>query len=430
MRLLIVLGIVILNVAAIAAQRPSIRGRMLEKYGTSAWNQRRSTNRVLKSSDDFSRKLVKEVAKKDRGNFIVSPLGVSMTLAMSAFGARGRTEMQLRKALGLSNDEESRKIGYQTVTDYLNSFQKAELHVANRVFLSSEITPNPQFADTMERAFRSQAQTLNFYDAAKSSQTINRWGAAETNNRITEVVSPGDFGSDTVMTLVNAVYFKGTWLKKFDPEVTRDSPFYHEDGTHKNIPTMDAVLNVTYGEYPEVDATFIQLPYQSEDNQHNISMFIVLPNKRDGLTTVDENYDKISISQLIQRGIYQNVDMLIPKFKIEGELDLNGPLQRMGMTDMFDASRADFSGITGGGYTQDPNEVISTGRIVVNKVMQKAVVEVNEEGSEAAAVTVELFESRSFGPKYTRFIANHPFYAIIATTGKHPINLFTLRFTG
>ncbi|XP_043283181.1 uncharacterized protein [Venturia canescens] len=405
---------VLASSTTLATGSPSQNDQSKFTYGASSLLRQIAVSQVTNGAAKFSGRLVQQVAANDRAGFVISPLGAGLTLSMASFGARTSTENVFLKALGLPCVENVRKVGLQTVVDQLNSFKDVTLYVANGAFVSSRIQPDPEFVGATKKTFGSSVETVDFSKPAEATKVINDWSKEKTRYWIPEIVTPEDLDDGTSLVLTSAVYFKAKWLKQFNREQTAESMFYREDGTTKQALSMTAIHNIPYGEYPEVKAKFIQLPYQS-----NVSMFVLLPDEINGLGYLEANFHKIRLRKLIQRGKERLVNIQLPKIKLESGIQLKEPLTRMEMGNLFDPDNADFTGIV-----QFP-------RIFIKKIIQKAVIEIDEEGTEAAAATGAIFGTRSTsGPKYLPFIVNRCFVAIIATTNKNPVNIFTARFTG
>lgn len=375
---------------------------------------------VTHSANAFSGKFVEAVGESISGNLICSPISASMVLSMAAFGAQSDTEQEMRAVLELPrNDFDIEKIGFQALIDSFASYQQVELRLANKIYLPIHINPKPEFMEITRRYFHSEAERLDFHYSESSTKIINKWCEKQTNNRIKDIISPDDINDQTALVLVNAVYFKGIWLTEFDVTNTSPLPFYVNGITKKLVPTMYVRNRYRYGKLSKFNAKFVELPYKSEDSNHAISMFIILPNNRTkGLAYLEENFRYIDLAELINRGEETDVKLRLPKFKIESTIPLQEPLERIGMKSIF--KRPNFTGI------------IDTPPLRVTKIVQKAFIEIDEKGSEAAAATAMGVGFRSLFPSNpaVQFFANHPFIAIIATTNSNPVNLFTARYTG
>ncbi|XP_057318329.1 serpin A11-like [Microplitis mediator] len=352
---------------------------------------------VSTAANKFSNNFYKAVADSESGNFICSPVSVDIVLSMTNFGARGNTQKQLESSLSLPCDKTVAKQGFQQLINSFNNVKGAELKLANKVFTASNSKLQSDFQEITKTYFGSESQSVDFTNTEAAAATINNWCAEKTNNRITELFKPNDV-EGFLLVLVNAVYFKGKWADKFNPERTRSSPFQIDENTTKDVQMMYKMANYNWGDLDTIEAKYIELPYESKDDSEAISMFIILPDKHSGLRDVENRIHNINFSSL--EGPKREVALHLPKFKIESKLDLKPILRNMGITEMFEDS-ADFTGI------------MEDTQLKVSKVFQKAFIEVNEEGTEAAAVTGMGFISISM-PR--EFIVNRPFICAIVKT--------------
>ncbi|XP_076242562.1 antichymotrypsin-2 isoform X6 [Calliopsis andreniformis] len=358
---------------------------------------------VSQGSNEFASSLFQAVVEENRGNLIMSPLSVSVVLAMAAYGARGETEEQFKKVLHLPSSKTLGTSGYQALIDSINGIKENKLLLANKVFAAEKFAVKPDYKSLTENYFRSVTQLVNFAKSNEAANTINTWVQQNTNNRINELVSPGDLNAMTALVLVNAVYFKGQWKNKFNPTFTKDMPFHVNENTVKNVPTMYRQGSYKYGELPNLNAKFIEIPYKGNE----LSMVIILPNEINGLAAVEQKLQSVSLADILNQGYERDVQLFLPKFKIEKKIELNGILGKMGLTSMF-SSRANFSGI-------------ADDDLVVSKVVQKAFIEVNEEGSEAAAATAVGVIPLSLPlPSYV-FLISGPFYYAITSRNDNTI---------
>ncbi|XP_076671472.1 serine protease inhibitor 3/4 isoform X3 [Andrena cerasifolii] len=366
---------------------------------------------VSQGTNAFSSQLFQTVVEENPGNLIMSPLSAAVVLAMAAYGARGETENQFKKVLHLPSTDSLGTSGYQALIDNINNVKENTLVLANKVFTAEKFSVKPSYRELTETYFRSITQLVNFAKSDEAAATINTWVKENTNNRIDGIVSASDLDETTALVLVNAVYFKGQWRNKFNPTFTRDMPFHINEQTVKNVPTMHRQGSYRYGELPNLNAKFVEIPYQGNE----LSMVIILPNEINGLPMVEKKLQGMSIADILKQGYEREVQLQLPKFKIEKKIDLNSVLEKMGLTDMFTA-HANFSGI-------------ADNKLAVSKVVQKAFIEVNEEGSEAAAVTGAIMMKLSL--EYPlEFAVTRPFFYNIIQAVKdeenrvHPMSLF------
>ncbi|XP_063995364.1 antitrypsin-like isoform X2 [Diachasmimorpha longicaudata] len=361
---------------------------------------------VASDINKFSSEFGQAISKAENSNLIASPISASMALSMLAYGARGDSEKQLKSVLHFNSDASVQKKGIKTLIENLKEFSKVDLKLANKIFLAQNVTVNPDFKEVSESIFKSAVQNVDYSAPKEASKTINDWCEQQTNSKIKDLFSADDFDNDTGLVLVNAVYFKGNWFQKFDANLTTLTNFTLLDGTTKKVPTMNADRDYRFGVLEDLGATFVELPYESNDISDGISMFIVLPNEPSGLKDLEKNLAKLDLNRLLA-GTICKVNLSLPKFKVQSKLDLKAPLNDLGLKEIFEDS-ADLSGILSG---DAPN-------LKVSKIVQKAFIEVNEEGSEAAAATG--IEATTFSaPIPIDFHVDRPFYyAIVKRLGR------------
>ncbi|KAK0173676.1 hypothetical protein PV328_006836 [Microctonus aethiopoides] len=373
--------------------------RSIENENTPA--ARIIANSVNSFSADFNGVVFQD---KPKENLICSSLSVAMVLMMAAYGADGKTLEVMNKVLHVNNDENVQKNSIQSFISQFNAMKNVQLHLANKIYVKSGLEIKPEFKMITKTTFQSEIENLNFSNSAVACEEINNWCEKQTNSRIKNLFQPNNFDDDTSLVLVNAVYFKGNWARKFDVNETKLMSFYHADNTTKNVPMMHSVGKYRYADFPELGARIIELPYESTDTSNAVSMIIILPKYINGLQTVEKNLHKVNFTHFLMGDQYE-VDLFLPKFKIESKIDLKVPLSTLGMEEIF-GNNANFTRIT----SQPP--------LKVSKIIQKAFIEVNEEGSEAAAVTEFELENRIGQDdvvKQTIFHVDHPFISLIVS---------------
>ncbi|XP_018347609.1 PREDICTED: alaserpin-like isoform X9 [Trachymyrmex septentrionalis] len=348
---------------------------------------------VSQSAHLFSANFVKTVSEGQSDNLICSPLSAHIALSMAADGAAGSTEAQFKDVLKLPASKPQTLEGYQNLIDKLNNVENVTLKLANKMFVGKDFPVKPEYKQDLQTYYKSDIQSVDFSKSQEAVNTINTWCKEQTNDRIKSIINEGDVDDSTALVLANAVYFKGLWAHQFDPKLTTDRPFHIDANTVKDVPTMYRKGNYKYVELPEYDAKCIELPYANEE----VSMVIILPNKIDGLAALTDKLEEVSAecsSRLTQ--IYEReVRVYLPRFRSETKLDLKDTLSnKMGLSEAF-SSKANFNGI-------------SDVPLKIDKVVQKAFIEVNEEGSEAAAVTaIIVVDKISIIPE--KFSIDRPF---------------------
>ncbi|KAJ8681833.1 hypothetical protein QAD02_017625 [Eretmocerus hayati] len=323
---------------------------------------------VTQSANSFSNDLFKKIAKEQVGkNLISSPLSADIVLSMAAYGAGGNTAKQMRQSLHLPENDAVARQGFESLLTSLQDVKNVTLKIANKVYVAKGFEVKAEYKQLTSGPFKSETSELDLEKPTESAASVNKWVEDNTNNKIHEIVRADDINTDTRLLLLNAVYFKGNWAKKFNEKFTEIMPFNTDEKTQKNVSTMFMSSKFKYGELPNLKAKFVELPYENKD----LKMIIILPDEVNGLSLIEENLESVRPEQL--KGEEVTVELYLPKFKIESTIDLEKPLKELGMTDMFENS-ANFTGM-------------SDAPLKVGKVLQKAFIEVNEEGSEAAAVT-------------------------------------------
>ncbi len=324
-------------------------------------------------------------------NLFISPLSVSMALGMTLNGARGNTRTGMLETLekqGLS--EESINTSYESLMDRFTQLDpKVKLDIANSIWYREGFSVEPAFLEVNRTYFDAEIAALNF-GVSSSPDIINTWVADKTNGLIDKIVD--QINPDDVMYLINAIYFKGVWTNAFAEETTEERPFRNIDGTQSLIPLMYLYDTVAYAH--KDDVSVIDLPY----GDSLFSMTFVLPNDPSAfddmarkITAQDWNYWTNDLQA-------EDVIVSVPRFKLEYEKPLKEVLASMGMGDAFSEQIADFSGIS------------TSRQLYISNVMHKSFVEVNEEGTEAAAVTSVVVSTTSAGGDQPKvFTADRPF---------------------
>ena len=355
--------------------------------------------RVVSANTEFGFNLFDEIRKTEQGkNMFISPFSISVALAMTLNGAAGETEQAMTDTLQLQGlNSESINAGYAGLHQILlTSDPKVTLTIANSLWARQDVPFKQDFLQRNTEFFGAEISTLDFSDPS-ASKTINQWVDTQTHGKLKKIVSDA-IDADTVLFLINAIYFKGTWQAKFDPAETRDGTFYLTTGAEKQTPMMSRTGDYPY--YANYDANFqaLSLPYGSG----RTSMYIFLPGRESDLDAFLEHLNAERWEQWMSEFYQEEVFLALPKFKLEYEKQLNDPLKALGMDVAFSPSRADFGRMA-------PLEALD-GNLYIGEVLQKAVVEVNEEGTEAAAATKVEIKLESAPPV---FIVDRPFFFAI-----------------
>jgi serpin B len=338
--------------------------------------------------------------KSEEGNLFLSPFSISTALGMCAAGARGKTLEEMEKVLHLPADAHT---GFGAVIKSLNEEADAKkrgftLSTANALWAQKGYPWKAEYKKLVATDYAAGLFDLDFISAAEASRgTINAWVEKETKEKIKNLLPQGTVTSATRLVLTNAIYFKGDWMDPFKKEMTKDLPFTTSDGKKVDAPLMHRVGGYRYAENDSFQV--LDMPY----NGRRISMTVILPRKTDGLAAVEKDLTAEKLAATLKTLRFEKeVHVHLPKFKVEKSFTLNKPLIAMGMKSAF--SGADFSGMHMGGEQLD-----------ITAVIHKAFVDVNEEGTEAAAATgvVVGLTSAAPPPPPKHFKADHPFLFLI-----------------
>lgn len=342
---------------------------------------------------------------KNTDNIFFSSFSISTALGMTYEGARGNTALEMAKVFGFPAEDNVRRVQFSEMLNEINKKDKKyELRTANALWVEKTYKLLDDYLGTIEKYYQGRATNVGFIEADErdlSRMAINQWVESNTNNKIRELIKPQTLTQDTRLVLTNAVYFKGSWQIKFTKSATKEEDFFVGPGKKVKVPMMS--LGMKGLKFPELryaetaDLQVLELPY--EDGE--LSMLILLPKK--SLDAVEEKLDYEMLESLRKASSPRPVKGYLPRFKFEKEYSLKSVLVAMGMPLAF-SDLADFSGMDG------------TKKLTISEAIHKAFVEVNEEGTEAAAATgvimVEKVSVQAPAEPVT-FRADHPFIFMI-----------------
>ncbi len=354
-------------------------------------------NSVTDASNQFALDLYAEL-KNNQGNIFFSPYSISTALAMTYEGARGETAEEMQKVFYFPADNNARRSAFAAIHNQLNEPNaKYQLSLANALWAENDYKFLNGYLETVAKYYAGKATNLNFKGAAEEArQTINQWVENKTNNKIKKLFPQDTLTADTRLVLTNAIYFKGTWVKQFEKNKTKASDFRASPANTVQVPMMQQTNEKTKFNYTETaDVQVLEMPYEGE----KLSMMVLLP-KNDDLPALENSLSLAKINDWRKKLIQQHVDVFMPKFTFDTKYFMAETLAKMGMPTAF-TDNADFSGMDG------------TKSLSIQNVIHQAFVDVNEEGTEAAAATGGSMGITSIMPQTLTFRADHPFIFII-----------------
>ena len=344
----------------------------------------------VSADNRFAFKMFQEVSSMNGSNTFFSPLSLNMALGMLFNGASGDTRSEMAEVLGMADftDLEINEYYQKMSQSLLNIDPLTELGIANSIWYRTGFSVKQSFIDINQNYFDAIVKALDFSEP-DAADIINQWCAEKTNDRIKEIVD-NPIPENVMMHLINALYFKSKWKFEFDKTLTKQDDFTTADSRKVTVNMMEQLCVSHY--YTDPYLQCVEMPYGNEA----FSMIVVLPGNSMDIDQLVDYLDDKMWQNIVDNLWKTNVYLKLPRFKIECDLPLNDPVINVGMKRIF-----------GGGFSN-----ISDAPLQVSKIKQKTFVEVNEAGTEAAAVTdIEMFVSAD--PGLPNFVANRPFLYLI-----------------
>lgn len=352
---------------------------------------------LARDNTDFALRLYQKLGQGE-GNVFFSPHSISTVLAMTWAGARGETEKEMATALGFTLGQDRLHPAFASQMAELERARVESgvaLHMANALWPQQGFELARPFLETVRTHYDTELHPLDFVEATEESrQTINRWVEKQTEDRIKELIKPGVLNALTRLVLTNAIYFKGAWQYPFDEKLTSVLPFSVSGGTTVDVPTMRLKERFQYGEATGLQ--LLRMPY----GKGGLSMVILLPDSAGGLPGLEARMNTGQLADWLISLRRSEVDLHLPRFRLDTKYQLGQTLAALGMEEAFKPT-ADFSGM-------DPKR-----RLFISAVIHQAFVEVNEEGTEAAAATGAVMQVTSMPMPPKVFRADHPFIFMI-----------------
>ncbi|CAN7936931.1 unnamed protein product [Ixodes hexagonus] len=360
-------------------------------------------DKLTLANNRFCFELLQSLTVTPDANMFFSPYSVSTAMGMVYVGARGETQRELFEGLGYSVTglaHEQVLAAYGLHTSRLQSSEpNSTLKVANGAAIDERLSIEESYENLLTRSFKADLHKVDFLHGPQATvNLINEWVKEKTNDKIENLFNQ-QLSRTTRLVLLNAIYFKGAWDRPFPPGLTSKQEFFNRGETRTEVDTMVGSLTVGYHVSDHLQVAVVDLPYVGND----FSMTILLPVEKNGVERLRGNLTADVFQSLVSELRGRHVDVFLPKFKLETKYNLNEPLKILGIRRIFGGG-TDLSGING-----DTN-------LVVDFVVHKAVIEVNEEGSEAAGVTGAGLIPLSAGPLPPTFRVDHPFLFFIRNT--------------
>jgi serine protease inhibitor len=405
--LLAVAGLITVTASCARAQdKPRVDARGAKPVDTTPWVPGPAEVARQGQSPDyaaFGLDLFRRLAEaRPDGNVIVSPLSAGLAVSMLANGATGATRTGIEQALATGMGVDALNPANAALAGALRT-EDVELAIANSLWARQGVPFLPSFMELNRQFYRAEVATLDF-DSPDAPRRINEWASRNTNGRITEMVQ-GPLDGDLIMYLMNAVYFKGRWQDEFRPDATRPRTF-HAPGGDVQRPMMSRTGS--YGYLAADGIRGVRLPYRGG----RFAMYVLLPDSGRSLAQLRTGLTAEAWRGMPGRFQSREVRLTMPKCRMSLESRLNNPLQAMGMADAFSPQAARFGALLNAEYLTRQNAY-------VGEAKQKVFIEVNEEGTEAAAVTGIEVRTTSAPAPPMEFMVDRPFVLVIRddTTG-------------
>ncbi|XP_028642605.1 neuroserpin isoform X1 [Grammomys surdaster] len=342
-------------------------------------------------------------ATREDENILFSPLSIALAMGVMELGAQGSTLKEIRHSMGYEGLKRGEEFSFLRDFSSMVSAEEGQyvMKIANSLFVQNGFHVNEEFLQMLKMYFNAEVNYVDFSQNVAVASYINKWVENYTNSLLKDLVSPGDFDAVTHLALINAVYFKGNWKSQFRPENTRTFSFTKDDESEVQIPMMYQQGEFYYGEFSdgsnEAGGIYqvLEIPYEGDE----ISMMLVLSRQEVPLATLEPLLKAQLIEEWANSVKKQKVEVYLPRFTVEQEIDLKDTLKALGVTEIF-IKHANLTAMS------DKN------KLFLSRAVHKSFIEVNEEGSEAAAASGMIAISR-MAVLYPQVIVDHPFFFLI-----------------
>ena len=370
-----------------------------EAYITNPQASAEAVRAAAASNNRFALALYQHLADTD-GNLFFSPYSIYTALMMTYAGAAGMTAEQMKQALAVELPDSEIHAALNTLNLKLgqdsefNGKPAFAFNVANQLWGQKGFVLSEQFLNTLSAYYNADLKAVDFADSENARALINLWVAAQTNDRIKDLIPAGVLNALTRLVLTNAVYFKAAWMNQFDPALTSQGAFSLPDGSSAEVPMMHAER--TMRAYVDEGLKAVELPYEGG----TYSMVLLMP-AQGSLPEFEKSLDAERFEAILNELSGAAVTLSMPKFKLESAFGLSDAMKALGMVDAFEPGSADFSGME------------ATRSLYISDLLHKAYVDVNEEGTEAAAATAVVVGQTSMPAESYVIDFDHPFLFFI-----------------
>lgn len=419
------LMVLTLVLAACAPMPPSPTARPTAKPGTDQTlliaSRAREANPQVSETDlqalvsgntTFALDLYRTLSR-DGGNLVFSPYSISLALAMTYAGARGETAAEMARVLHFDLPAERLHPAFNALDQRLQREPTGEskegtpfrLHLANSLWGQKDFAFLPEFLDLLAANYGAGMHLVDFGQPESARQQINAWVEEHTEKKIRDLIPPGVLDALTRLVLVNAIYFNAAWATPFDADRTQPAPFTLADGSQVEVPTMHQEESLLYAESEDYQA--VLLPYQDS----SCAMLILLP-RAGHFDAVEQQLDAATLQSILTAMRPAQVNLSLPKFKIESAFALVEKLRALGLRTATSPEEADFSGMTG------------ERALYIGEVLHKAYLSVDEKGTEAAAATAVVMKVTGMPGQPVEMKVDHPFLVGILDRETHTLLFF------
>lgn len=351
---------------------------------------------VIRAVGLFGCNLYTQLSGKE--NLVFSPLSISAAMAMVYAGAENNTQYQMAKVLAYTFNKNQVNEGFSALMNEMNTPSDLyQVSLVNSLWAQEDFYFLPAYLENMKRYYQSGIRYVNFILQPENSRLkINEWVSEKTFGKIKNILTQGDITTDTRLILVNAIYFKSKWIFVFDESRTKPEKFILADNSSVMVDMMNESSG-SYGYFENESFQFISIPYTGRVYSFNI----ILPKSGISLQNLEDKFTYDYLVSLQKKTLYTHVDLFLPKFSFTSSFSLREILSKSGMSDAFNEN-ADFSAMTG------------KANLNIDNVIHKAFIEVNEQGTEAAAATAVIMAERAvMQEEKPLFKADHPFFFYI-----------------